>query len=447
MSHYESWGRYDEFSKYRHQVQTITWPSDQLSLNGHNQPLLPYGLGRSYGDSCLNDGGILLDTSRLNRFIAFDRQHGVLRCEAGVTIEQIVDLITLQGWFLPVSPGTKHVTVGGAIANDIHGKNHAAAGTFGCHVRQFELLRSNGERLLCSPTENPDWFRATIGGLGLTGLILWAELELKAIPSPFFDVETIKFRNLEEFFDIAAQSDAAGYEYTVAWLDCLATGKSLGRGLFNRGNLAYPPFDRTLHLPKKHRITVPFDAPNFTLNNFSARAFNLLIYNQQRQRIKRKLMYYEPFFYPLDAIAHWNRIYGKRGFFQYQFVVSYDDNYQAIKTIIRKIADSGTLPFLNVFKTFGDIRSPGMLSFPRKGVTLAIDFPNKGRPTLDLMEALDQIVKENGGVVYPAKDSRMSAESFQTFYPQWKAFSQYVDPNFSSSFWRRVTRTSTKDYS
>ena len=441
MRRYESWGRYDEFSGYRHQVQIIAWPSEQLSLNGHSQPILPYGLGRSYGDSCLNDGGVLLDTTRLDRFISFDRQQGLLRCEAGVTVEQIVNLLVLQGWFLPVTPGTKYVTVGGAIANDIHGKNHAAAGTFGCHVCQFELLRSNGERLLCSPTENADWFRATIGGLGLTGLILWAELKLKVIPSPFFEVETIKFRQLEEFFDIAAQSDDAGYEYTVAWLDCLATGASLGRGLFYRGNPAHPPFDHTLHLPKKRRITIPFNAPNFALNTLSARAFNTLYYQQQRGRLKRKLMYYEPFFYPLDAVAKWNRIYGQRGFFQYQFVVPYHDNYQAIKTIIRKIAGSGTLPFLNVFKTFGDLRSPGMLSFPRKGVTLAIDFPNKGQPTLDLMEELDQIVKANGGVVYPAKDSRMSAASFQTFYPQWKEFSRYVDPNFSSSFWRRVTQS------
>jgi len=443
MSRYEAWGRYEQFNEYVHQIQKLSWPSDRLSFNGTNKPILPYGLGRSYGDSCLNDGGILLDITGLNRFISFDRQQGILRCEAGVTLEEIVDLIILQGWFLPVSPGTKYVTVGGAIANDIHGKNHATAGTFGGHVRKFELLRSNGERLICSPTENADWFRATIGGLGLTGVILWAEFDLKPISSPFFDVETIKFKSLEEFFEIAAESDDAGYEYTVAWLDMLAKGSALGRGWFQRGNNATPPFEHTLKLPQKRRINVPFNAPNFALNPLTMRAFNFVIYNKQLKKVSRNLLYYESFFYPLDIINNWNRGYGKRGFFQYQFVVPYNDDYEAIKTITRKINQSRTLPFLNVFKTFGDIPSPGMLSFPRKGVTLAIDFPNQGHKTLDLMEELDQIVKENGGVVYPAKDTRMSAESFQTFYPQWQEFARYVDPKFSSSFWRRVTQPPT----
>ena len=440
MKRYESWGRVEVSGKYNHQIQTPSWSDEGIKINGADKPILPYGLGRSYGDSCLNDGGILLDVTRLNRFISFDRQQGILRCEAGVTLEEIVDLIVLQGWFLPVTPGTKYVTLGGAIANDIHGKNHAAGGTIGCHVRQFELLQSNGNRLICSPTQNRDWFEATIGGLGLTGLILWAEIDLKPISSPFFDVETIKFGSLEEFFDIAAESDDAGYEYTVAWLDMLSRGSAMGRGWFMRGNNAKPPFTQTLKLPKKRQFTIPFNFPNFALNGLSGRAFNFLVYHKQREKIRRSLMYYEPFFYPLDIIHQWNRGYGKRGFFQYQFVVSYDDDYQTIKTITRKISESGTLPFLNVFKTFGDIKSPGMLSFPRKGVTLAIDFPNKGQKTLDLMEELDQIVRESGGVVYPAKDNRMSAASFQAFYPQWKHFAQYVDPKFSSNFWRRVTQ-------
>ncbi len=443
MRHYEAWGRFSAFSEYAHQIQTLSWPSDTLSLNGSDRFILPYGLGRSYGDSCLNDDGVLLDMTHLNRFISFDRQQGILRCEAGVTLEEILKLIVLQGWFLSVTPGTKFVTVGGAIANDIHGKNHASGGNFGHHVRKFELLRSNGERLICSPTENPDWFRATIGGLGLTGVIVWAELQLKAIRSPFFAVETITFRNLEEFFEIAIESDDAGYEYTVAWIDSLAKGSSLGRGWFMRGNNASPPFDHTLRLPKNRHINVPLDAPNFALNYLSVRAFNFLMYHKQQKRVKRKIMYYEPFFYPLDSIGQWNRIYGKSGFFQYQFVIPYDDDYAAIRFILHKIATSGMLPFLNVFKTFGDIPSLGMLSFPRKGVTLAIDFPKKCQEMLNFLDELDQIVKDNGGVVYPAKDTRMSAASFQAFYPQWQEFAKYVDPKFSSSFWRRVTEPLT----
>ncbi|RME50329.1 MAG: FAD-binding oxidoreductase [Caldilineae bacterium] len=435
MKRYESWGR---IHKYRHRIESIAWRSDDLRLDHFDAPVLPYGLGRSYGDSCLNDGGILLDVTPLNRFIAFDREKGILRCEAGVTLAEILKLIVWQGWFLPVTPGTKFVTVGGAIANDVHGKNHACAGTFGCHVRQFELLRSNGERLLCSPTQNADWFRATIGGLGLTGVILWAEIQLKPIRSPFIDEEIIKFRSLDEFFDIARASEA-GYEHTVAWIDCFASGKSLGKGLFMRGNHANPPLNGSPKIPAGLRITVPLDAPNFLLNNLSMRAFNTLYYGQQFGRVKRKRVHYEPFFYPLDAVGHWNRIYGRRGFMQYQFVVPYDDDYRAIRTILTKIAASGLNPFLNVFKTFGDVPSPGMLSFPRKGVTLAIDFPNQGQPTFDLQEEIDRIVRDNGGAVYPAKDARMSAESFQAFYPQWEAFSRYVDPHFSSSFWRRVT--------
>jgi len=435
MKRYESWGR---IHKYRHRIASIAWRSDDLRLDHLDAPVLPYGLGRSYGDSCLNDGGVLLDVTPLNRFIAFDREKGILRCEAGVTLAEILKLIVWQGWFLPVTPGTKFVTVGGAIANDVHGKNHSYAGTFGCHVRQFELLRSNGERLLCSPTQNADWFRATIGGLGLTGVILWAEIQLKPIRSPFIDEEIIKFRSLDEFFDIARASEA-GYEHTVAWIDCFASGKSLGKGLFMRGNHANPPLNGSPRFPADRHITVPLDAPNFLLNNLSMRAFNTLYYGQQFSRVKRKRVHYESFFYPLDAVGQWNRIYGRRGFMQYQFVIPYDDNYRAIRAILTKIAASGLNPFLNVFKTFGDVPSPGMLSFPRKGVTLAIDFPNQGQPTLDLQEEIDRIVKENGGAVYPAKDARMSAESFQTFFPQWEAFSRYVDPHFSSSFWRRVT--------
>jgi len=243
MKEYQSWGR---VFHYEHKIRPVLWRDSDLRLNELDAPVLPFGLGRSYGDSCLNDGGYLLDARPLNRFISLDREKGLLRCEAGVSLAEILKLIVPHNWFLSVTPGTKFITLGGAIANDVHGKNHAYAGTFGAHVTQFELLRSNGDRLLCSPTQNTDFFKATIGGLGLTGLILWAEIQLKRIESPFIEEDIIKFDNLDEFFEIAADSEEA-YEHTVAWINSSATGASLGKGLFMRGNNAAPPFAETPH--------------------------------------------------------------------------------------------------------------------------------------------------------------------------------------------------------
>ncbi len=398
--------------------------------------MLPYGYGRSYGDSCLNNGGVLLDITGLRRFLAFDEKNGLIRCEAGVTLADILEVIVPRGWFLPVTPGTKYVSVGGAIANDVHGKNHHRAGTFGRHVTQFELLRSDGERLICSPRQNRELFAATIGGLGLTGLILWAEFNLREIPGPFIAEDQIQFSSIDEFFDVSASSDET-YEYTMSWIDCLS---SKGRGVFMRGNHApLKPYPGERVSPKPW-LRVPFDLPSFVLNHYSMKAFNTAIYYRQIRKRVRKIVPYNPFFYPLDMIHDWNRMYGPRGFFQYQCVVRYDDGHRAIKEILHQIQRSGEGSFLAVLKTFGDVQSPGMLSFPRPGVTLALDFPNRGESTLKLFETLDQIVQENCGAVYPAKDARMSAQHFQMAYPRWREFSKYVDPKFSSTFWRRVTQ-------
>lgn len=434
MTKYESWGKYPQCDPAM--VEPVYWRNETLNLDQYERPVLPYGLGRSYGDSCLNEDGVLLDTRGLNRFIAFDRENGLLRCEAGVTLADILELIVPNGWFLPVSPGTKHVTIGGAIANDIHGKNHHVAGTFGCHVTKFELERSNGERLICSPTENEDMFRATIGGLGLTGLILWAEFTLKSIDTAMIDLERVRFSSLDEFFHISEES-AEAYEYSVAWIDCLAQNENLGRGVFMRGN--HVEGDYALKTNGSSMLGVPFEFPSFALNQFTMKAFNTAYYHSQVRKHVNKIVHYEPFFYPLDAVEAWNRIYGKRGFFQYQCVVPVEDGGDAIREIIERISESGQASFLDVLKVFGDVPSPGMLSFPRPGVTLALDFPNEGEKTLHLFDELDALVRAAGGVVYPAKDARMSAESFQAFYPEWEAFARYVDPQFSSSFWRRVT--------
>jgi len=435
---YQSWGRYPK-SEPR-DVVPVYWQDDGIELEQIDGSVLAYGCGRSYGDSCLNNGNTLLDTTPLDRFIAFDEEHGLLRCEAGVTLAEILNVIVPRGWFLPTTPGTKFVTVGGAIANDVHGKNHHKAGTFGRHVTRFELLRSDGERVICAPDENADLFRATIGGLGLTGLIVWAEFEVRRVDGPFIAKEQIRFRNIDEFFEISADSDE-GFEYTMAWVDCLATGKHLGRGLFMRGN-------HTWHKQIPHRaaeprslFTLPVELPTFALNLATVKAFNSLYYRSQIGKRSYQTVPYDPFFYPLDAIHEWHRLYGPPGFLQYQFVVPFREDRKIIKDILRQISHSGVVSFLAVLKVFGDVSSPGMLSFPRPGVTLALDFPFRNERTLNLLSQLDDIVRAHGGVLYPAKDARMSEANFQAFYPQWREFAQYIDPKFSSSFWRRVTRS------
>jgi FAD/FMN-containing dehydrogenase len=429
---YQSWSRY---SRARHEVHCLYW-RDALLPKANNKPMLPYGNGRSYGDSCLNDGGVLLDARGLDRFINFDPATGLFRCEAGILLADILALIVPQGWFLPVTPGTRYVTVGGVIANDVHGKNHHRAGTFGCHVRCFEILRSNGQRLVCSPEQNADWFRATIGGLGLTGVILWAEIALKRISNPYIDGEIIRFRNLERFFELTADSDR-DYEYTVAWLDCLARGRSLGRGLFTRGNHA-AALSRKRPKSSGPQPSLPVELPFSLVNKVTLRLFNSLYYHKQLVNRRRVVSHYEPFFYPLDGIHAWNRLYGPRGFLQYQCVVPPESSREALGEILNRVAASRTGSFLAVLKGFGQQCSPGMLSFPRPGVTLALDFPNRGKPTLELLDRLDEVVEAAGGAIYPAKDARMSGRIFRKGFPEWKAFSAYIDPASSSSFWRRV---------
>ncbi len=419
-------------------------PQEGLRLAFRNEPLpaaktslLPHGLGRSYGDVCLNDGGGLLLTRGLDRFIVFDAERGVLRCEAGVSLAEILAFALPRGWFLPVSPGTKFVTVGGAIANDVHGKNHHRVGSFGHHLVAFELLRSDGSRLLCSATENHDYFAATIGGLGLTGLVTWAELQLRRVQSPAMEVDTARFGNLREFFELSRGADAT-HEYTVAWIDCLARGANLGRGLFMRANHAEAPEPNALmrERVRQPRLAMPLTPPLSAVNALTLPLFNAAIYRLSRTGQRRQ--HYEPYFYPLDAIGGWNRAYGPRGFYQYQCVVT---GQEAVAEMIDTIARAGTGSALAVLKAFGTQPSRGWLSFARPGYTLALDFPNRGADTLRLFDSLDRIVTAAGGAIYPAKDARMPARLFQEAYPKWRQVEHLRDPQFSSSFWRRVTQT------
>jgi FAD/FMN-containing dehydrogenase len=432
----ESWGRYPKATQ---SAVDLSWMTDAPGCFPAEGTVLPYGKGRSYGDVCLNDGGTLIVTGRMNHFISFDIETGVLRCEAGVGLDEILSHVVHRGWFLPVTPGTKFITVGGAVANDVHGKNHHLMGTFGEHVRAFELLRSDGQRLVCTPTQNREMFFATIGGMGLTGLMLWVEFQLKRVHGPFIAVEHVKYRTLDDFFRLAAESEAK-FEYTVAWVDCLASGAKLGRGIFMRGNDATAEQTAAAKPVKEKRMRrIPCDAPGFLLNRASVWAFNNAFYAKQLHERSASISHYEPFFYPLDSLHDWNRLYGRRGFFQYQFVVPPQVARSAIEKILGRIAKSGMASFLAVMKNFGDRRQAGMMSFPRKGLTLAMDLPNVGGDALKLMDELDDIVLESGGILYPAKDARMAADKFKTFYPQWKEFAKFIDPKFSSSFWRRVT--------
>lgn len=394
--------------------------------------LLPYGNGRSYGDVPLNDGGFALLTRGLDRFIAFDPINGLLRAEAGVTLAEVLEIIVPRGWFLAVTPGTRFVTLGGALANDVHGKNHHVAGSFGAHVNRFELLRSDGERRLCLPHD--PWFKATVGGLGLTGLITWLEIRLQPVANPWILLENKVFHNLEEYFDISRVSEL-GWPYTVSWIDCAARGKALGRGVYLAGRHA-PVGTKSTSLGPS-RLVVPFTPPFSLVNTPVLRSFNFLYYHARRP--PQACSHYGPFFYPLDHVQHWNRIYGPRGFYQYQFVVAHDNAQEVVGEVLERIAVSGQGSFLAVLKTFGKLPAQGMLSFPRPGVTLALDFPNRGGATMSLFSSLDSVVRQAGGALYPAKDARMRGDDFRRAYPAWEEFQSFIDPRFSSDFWRRVT--------
>ncbi|HVH81735.1 MAG TPA: FAD-binding oxidoreductase, partial [Stellaceae bacterium] len=324
--------------------------------------LLAIGLRRSYGDSGLKPGGALIDMTRLDRVIAFDAATRLLRAEAGISFDALLQFLVPRGFFLPVTPGTRFVTLGGAIANDVHGKNHHRAGTIGSWVRRLGLLRSDGRKVELASNEAGGLFHATIGGLGLTGIITWAEIEVVAITGAMMEVETVPFGALDEFFSIAAESEEA-FDYTVAWVDCLAKGNALGRGIFSRARHA--DSGPLLVEPTRPVASLPIDLPGFALNGLTVRAFNAVYYHVARRKAGRATVPYTPFFYPLDAIGAWNRMYGRRGLYQYQSVVPPETARDATRAMLQTVAAAGEGSFLAVLKTFGGRPSPAMLSFPR----------------------------------------------------------------------------------
>jgi FAD/FMN-containing dehydrogenase len=430
---FESWGRYP---KYNARVIPLNWQGDfPAVIAGSHDSALPVGMGRSYGDVCLLKDGTLLQTTGMNRLIDFNPQTGVLTAESGISLAQILDFAVPRGFFLPVTPGTKYVTLGGAIANDIHGKNHEVAGSFGNHVPCFELVRSDGTRRLCSATENPDWYAATIGGMGLTGLISWAQLRLKPIVSRAIDYEGIQFHGFDEFLELKKKYQ--NVEYTVSWLDCVSTGKNFMRGIFMLGDHAKVAGE--LKPSPEPKLVFPFEAPGFALNHFTVSMFNTVFFHKQGKAHVKTVQDYESFFYPLDAVLRWNRLYGRRGLVQFQYALPWESSKEGTIAILQTIAKSGLASFLAVLKAFGDIQSLGMMSFPMPGIMFALDFPIKPDITFPLLQRLGDMTRDYGGRLYPAKDAAMTPAQFQTFYPEWQRFARFRDPMLTSSFWERVT--------
>ncbi len=407
--------------------------------------ITPRGLGRSYGDAALNDDGEVVLCTQLNRFLSFDPDTCVLECESGVSIGDLLEVFVPRGYFPPVTPGTKHVTIGGAIAADIHGKNHHRDGSFSFFVVDLHLLTATGEILTCSREEHPEVFWATVGGMGLTGVVLSARIRLLPITSAYLQVDTHRVGNLDEALARFAADDAH-YAYSVAWVDCLARGAAAGRGVLmfanhaDRSQLDAERRREPLSRPARRRASVPFFLPGFALNALSARAFNARYYAGHPSK-RGELCHYEPFFYPLDGIENWNRVYGRRGFIQYQAAFEPHTGPAAIAALLALLRERGCASFLAVLKSLGQA-SGGLLSFARPGYTLSLDIPNPARLG-EWVRALDALVVQHGGRVYLAKDACLNDDVFAAMYPsarQFKDVKQRIDPSerFTSSLARRI---------
>lgn len=403
------WGQYPKISAHLHE------PEDLHHMDWAAwAPLIPRGLGRSYGDSSLSSH--ILSTRYLNHFINFDETRGILTCEGGVSFAEIIRLFLPRGWFLPVTPGTKFITVGGAIASDIHGKNHHTEGCFSEFVLSMKVLLPDGQVLSCSPEQNEEFFRATCGGMGLTGLITEATIQLKKVNSRNIDQKTFKAKNLEHVFELFEKNKS--FTYSVAWIDCLDK-KNLGRSLLMVGEHAN---DGDLQAVAPKPKPVPCNAPHWLLSPLTVKAFNTLYYNKVLRAESTQKVSYDPFFYPLDQLSHWYRLYGREGFLQYQMVFPLKQSLEGMRESLELIASSRKASFLAVLKLFGP-ENKNYLSFPSEGYTLALDFQYDST-TLALMNKLDDIVAKYGGRIYLTKDARMSEQLFKSTYPQIEKFTQ-----------------------
>jgi decaprenylphospho-beta-D-ribofuranose 2-oxidase len=396
-------------------------------LNGH--PTIPHGNGRCYGDASLSTS--VINTLRFDKILSFDVQRGIITCQSGILLSDLLKVIVPRGWFLPVTPGTKFITIGGAVASDVHGKNHHVDGSFSFHIATMSVLTGTGETIQCSRSVHPDLFWATCGGMGLTGVVLEVTFRLKKIETAFIRQKQIKAENLDEAMVLFAEH--SDYTYSVAWIDCLKTGKNFGRSILILGEHASPDevshTDKKLEAREKSLFSVPFNFPSFVLNEWSVKVFNELYYLKNRHKIIDSTVHYDGFFYPLDSLLNWNRIYGKRGFVQYQFVLPLKNSKEALKNILGRISKRGMGSFLAVLKLFGEQND--LISFPMQGYTLALDFPMKPG-LLEFLDELDEVVADNGGRIYLSKDARMRKQIFWETYPGAMAFREILkkyDPN------------------
>lgn len=432
MAQFESFGRLDRRKRHALPPEAALRALLDGTATGS---FLPFGKGKSYGDTCHNDAGTLIPMEARHAILGFDPATGILTAEAGTTLEAIIAHAAPYSHFLPVTPGTRFVTLGGAIANDVHGKNHHRRGAFGCHVTGFELLRSDGRVRPCSATENPELFAATIGGMGLTGIILTASIRLMPVGSLDVEETITPFRSLDAYFDMAEAADAEN-EYAVAWVDQLATGKNTGRGVLLTGNHAEN--GNFSVATRATRLTVPMEMPFSMLNGLTLRGFNTAYFHAKARKSGTHLSPYGSFFYPLDAVGQWNRLYGPKGLYQHQSIIPFDAARKTIPALLEASRAAGQASFLTVLKRFGAVPSPGLLSFPWPGYTLTMDFSNRGASTLALLDRLDALTVAAGGRVNPYKDQHMSAETFAAGFPDWEQLERLRDPKFNSNFWQRT---------
>jgi len=416
-----NWGNYP---KVESEVKSFSFNEQLGELFRSTDHFIPRGNGRCYGDASL--AGKTISTLQYSRILSFDTEAGIFECQSGLTLDKILEVIVPKGWFLPVTPGTKFITVGGAVGSDVHGKNHHVDGSFSNHIIEMDVMVADGRMLTCSPTENTDLFEATCGGMGLTGMITRVKFRLKKIETSYIRQKQLKASNLEEL--IRFFEEYKDYTYSMAWIDCLTRGKHFGRGILIIGEHAR--LDELNDKQRKHplvyagkpKITFPFNLPSWILNTLTVKIFNFLYYGKNLKKEINNVVPYEPFFYPLDAILHWNRGYGKKGFVQYQFVLPLESR-QGLINILKRISDEGLGSFLAVLKVFG--RQESLISFPEEGYTLALDFPVR-KGLFSFLDELDQIVLQYGGRLYMSKDARMKPEVLVKGYPHLEKFRSIV---------------------
>ncbi|HVW97475.1 MAG TPA: FAD-binding oxidoreductase [Mucilaginibacter sp.] len=414
------WGKYPMVES---DVKSFVF-TDQLDfLFSEDKSFIPRGNGRSYGDSAVGKSAI--STLKFDKILSFDSLNGIFECQPGMLFSDVLKVIVPAGWFFPVTPGTKLITVGGAVGSNVHGKNHRSEGSFSKHVIELDIMLPSKEVVTCSPSQNSDLFEATCGGMGLTGLITRVKFQLKKIETSYMRQKQVKAANLDELLMLFDRY--ADHAYAVAWIDCLKKGKSFGRGILTVGDhaglqdLNEEQRLQPLKLPAEKVMNFPFNLPSGILNSFTVKTFNALFYLKNYAKEKDAIVLYDPFFYPLDAISNWNRMYGKKGFVQYQFVIAIEAK-QGLIEILKKIGGKGMGSFLTVLKVLG--KQESMISFCREGYTLALDFPlRKGVP--EFLDELDEIVLKYGGRLYLTKDARMRP-SMLTNYPQLERFKQIV---------------------